>query len=112
MSWDPSTVQALQSLPYPLARHKSVGVEQGSVLSTKPQDELAGTGRLDCFQSLKKANSPAQSRMPDMLSICGLENAKTTHPRPENQAVSLRTSLTTHVTQRQSGTIKQFPLFS
>ena len=60
MSWDPCTVQDPQSLPYPLARHQSVGVEQGPVLSTKPQDELAGTGRLDCFQSLKKANSPAQ----------------------------------------------------
>lgn len=42
MNWDPSTVQALQSLPYPLARHKSMEVEQGSVLSTKPQDELCG----------------------------------------------------------------------
>jgi len=80
-SWDPSAAQGLQSLPYPLARHKSVGVEQGSVLSIKPQDELAGTGRLDCFQSLKKANSPAQfspARYPEHLQTGERED----NPRP------------------------------
>lgn len=58
MRWDPA--QHKLSKVVPTLLHKSVGVEQGSVLSTKPQDELAGTGRLDCFQSLKKANSPVQ----------------------------------------------------
>lgn len=50
--------------------------------------------------------------MPDVLSICRLENTKTIHPHPENQAVSLCTALPMRVTQRQSSTIKQFSLFS